>query len=655
MKKKSLFNKNLINPLLIYFFQVIIVFLIFFELIRFVLLITNISQFQSIPILTLLKSFWVGLRFDTSVTLYALAPLFMINYLFYFFKKERWLKYINTFYLTIVFFIYSFLGVAEIEFYKYFKTRLNAFFVNWGEDADFVLKMVWQSYSIPIYLLILVTLLSTSYIIFKILQKKFFQKKTSLGFASKVIAFIIVLPLIFLGIRGTFSYKSPLRWGHAYFSSYNPANQLALNGIFTLANDILYQKKDFATLEKSLGIQNLDVAAQIVENLIQDSTGKFIPFPLREYQFKAKPNEWNVVIILLESFSDYGIHKFESDRIPLYFNRIKNEGIYFRNFYSNGFHTSMGIFTSLFGMPGVYGKTILKRNEGQQVFSGILNILKARGYKTYFGVPHDPNFENMAGFLRGNGVERIISQFDFSSKEALSKLGVADHKLFEKMNECFKESRQPFIGVILSANNHGPWIIPKVSGKTFKSTFDYTDWVLQHFLELAEMEEYYKNTIFIITGDHGKAETPGYEFNLQSTHIPCLIYNPILIKPKVVQNICGHIDLTQTILGILGTDFSTTNFGRDILHIPNKPLGFVLMQEGNMLGFIYNDWYLIDRIGGKSHLYQYRSNFPFKNFADEHPEILQDLKSKARSIYIIGNDFILNRKVAPSFWISQKK
>jgi len=257
----------------------------------------------------------------------------------------------------------------------------------------------------------------------------------------------------------------------------------------------------------------------------------------------------------------------------------------------------------------------------------------------------------MAGFLRANGVEHIISQFDFSPGEALSKLGVADHKLFEKMNDEFKKAKEPFLGIMLSTNNHGPWIIPPVTGKKFISTFDYTDWALEHFLELASQEDYFKNTIFVITGDHGKAMTPGYDFNLQATHIPCLIYNPNFIKPRVIQNICGHIDLTQTLLGMLHLNYQTTNFGRDVLHLADEDRGFVLMQENNTLGFIYDAWYLIDRIEGNSSLYKYKSETPFKDCGAEYPEIEKDLKEKARAVYIMGNELILNRKVAPQKWI----
>jgi len=643
---------NLSFPPINYFLALTIIFLLLFAVFRLILLLTNFSQFEGVPFIILIESFLVGIRFDLSVTLYALVPLFLLNYLLYLFGQEKRIHTFNLIYLSLISGLYIFLCVSEIHFFNYFHIRLNAYFVNWGDNPGFIIKMIWQTYPvIPFLLLISLTTFFIIWTLKRIQNKIYFQDKQH-HLYYKTLAFLFIAPFIFFGIRGTLGYKSPLRWGHAYFSEYNSANQLALNGIFSLADDILYQKKNLVNLKEILQIQDEAQCEEMVQKLISDSTGKFVHFPLRDYQFKQPPNKRNIVIILLESFSDYGIRKCESDGIPLYFNKIKNQGIYFPHFYSNGFHTSMGIFTSLFGMPSVLGKTILVRNEGQQEFSGIINILGENGYQTYFGVSHDPYFENMAGFLRANGAEHIISQFDFSPSEALSKLGVADHKLFEKMNDEFKKAKEPFLGIMLSTNNHGPWIIPPVTGKKFISTFDYTDWALEHFLELASQEDYFKNTIFVITGDHGKAMTPGYDFNLQATHIPCLIYNPNFIKPRVIQNICGHIDLTQTLLGMLHLNYQTTNFGRDVLHLADEDRGFVLMQENNTLGFIYDAWYLIDRIEGNSSLYKYKSETPFKDCGAEYPEIEKDLKEKARAVYIMGNELILNRKVAPQKWIA---
>ena len=176
---------------------------------------------------------------------------------------------------------------------------------------------------------------------------------------------------------------------------------------------------------------------------------------------------------------------------------------------------------------------------------------------------------------------------------------------------------------------------------------------MQHFFELAEKEDYFKNTIFVITGDHGRPEKPIYDLCLQSTHIPCLIYNPGFIGIRQELNIAGQIDLTQVLLGMLKIDYRTTNLGRDLLHMPSNYSGFALMEQGSKLGFLWNEWYLIDRIGGSASLHKYDSTDPIHDYALERPEILHELQHKARSLFFVTNDIILNRKAAPDNWVGE--
>ncbi len=650
LKKYNSSRNIFINPVIPYLLAVILLFMAMFTLYRLSLLIINIDLFKNIPALVIVKAFIIGWRFDLAITLYPLSAFFLINYLFYLFEKQRWLRHFNNIYLTAVFLIYLFLCASEIEFFSYFHVRLNSYFMNWEKNIGFILKMIWESYPVIPYLLLIGLFTWIAFRLFQWIQRRLYSQPVEQPLVIKILLLLVILPFIFIGIRGTLSYKTPLRWGHAYFSTYNAANQLALNGIFTLANDLIYEEKDKTDLARVLNISSRDNYYKTVEQLVQDSSGKVIHFPLRHYHYSAKQENKNVVIFLLESYSSYRFEQLKQQGIDTYLGRLIEKGMYFPHFYSNGFHTYMGVFSTVFGMPNVAGQSIMKRNEGQQVFSGLPNILKEKGYHIYFGISHDPNFDNMAGFLRSNGADSVISQFDFPQSEVLSSLGVADHKMFARMNELFRQSSQPFLAIILSSNNHGPWIIPEVSGKTFLSTLHYTDWALEYFMQLASREEYFRNTVFAVTGDHGKSETPIYDFDLQSTHIPLVIYNPADETPRIRQNICSQIDVEQMLLGLLHMDYTTTTLGRDIIHLPDRHDGFAMMQEGKMLGLVRDEWYLIDRIGGAPSLYRYLSDSPAKDYSREQPDLVYALQQKVRSYYLVGNDMMLHMKVSPDKW-----
>jgi arylsulfatase A-like enzyme len=128
-------------------------------------------------------------------------------------------------------------------------------------------------------------------------------------------------------------------------------------------------------------------------------------------------------------------------------------------------------------------------------------------------------------------------------------------------------------------------------------------------------------------------------------HVPCLIYNPLFIAPRVVENITSHIDVAQTVLGLLKIDYRTTNLGRNVLSLPNEYTGHALVQEEETIGLIWNDRYLVQRLGARPHLYAYRSGDPTHDLAQEEPEVAADLSEKARSLDFVANDMILNLKV----------
>lgn len=228
-RKIILSSLNLIfNPVIIDLLKIFFLFIIFFSLYRFIFLLINLNEFVGIPFLIILQSFLVGLRFDISVSLYALSILFILNYLLYFFNKRHWLKIFNIVYTKFVLFVFIFLSVVEIEFYKYFHSRLNIYVFNVEENPKFVIKMIWESY--PVIPLLLIILL-VSFLGFLLVKKVFksTNQRRSQSIVYQIITFVIFGILIFIGIRGTLSPKTPLRWGHAFFSTYNACNKLALN------------------------------------------------------------------------------------------------------------------------------------------------------------------------------------------------------------------------------------------------------------------------------------------------------------------------------------------------------------------------------------------------------------------------------------------
>lgn len=643
---------KIINPVVQNTIVAALFMLMLFAIEKIILIISLWSEFSHISARILIHAFVVGARFDLSISLYFLSLFYLVNYIFYFFKKLEKVKVFNVVYLTIISLIFSFLIAADIEFYKYFHVKLNSFFLLWDNNIWFVLKMIWQMYPVLLYFVILTVATFAFYKIHKLIQNKVYSDLDYPKLRWRLISFIPFFLIYFWGIRGTVSKKTPLVWGHAYFSKYHSANQLALNGVFSLMNDLIYSSAGFKEISEKLKVDKNQSLAN-TNLLIQDSSSKTIQFPLREYKFAQEANKYNVVFILIESFAKYKYDLYHNPsqtkykKYNFFLKELENQSVSFDNIYSNGTHTYMGVFSTQFAMPNVFGKSIMQRSEAQQEFSGLINTLKNQNYSSLFACSHDAQFDNMKGFLKGNGFDYVLDEFDFPTSSKYSALGVPDHLMFEKFNEKLNQMKKPFYGLMLTTNNHGPWIVPQVTNHEFENTFTYTDWAIKHYFDLAKKSNYFDNTIFVITADHGLAEDAVYDLDLSSSMVPLIIYAPKLLKAEKRANIGSHIDIANTILSLLKISHRTTNFGRDLLSLPNENKGFAIIQEEKKLAIRYDNYYLIDRIDSDMSLYDLSKDADkSKNIAESEIELSKKLQNILRSYYFAGNYLIFNKKLS---------
>ena len=644
---------------IIFFILLYIIGVVFFEFFRLVFLLKNFNLASSIPSRILVKSFLVGWRFDTVITCYIIAPFFIIGNLQVFgLFNSKLFRNILFGILILLFGVAYFLCLVDIEFFKEFNSRLNFYAAGWFDTPRFILKMLWEMYPVVQYSILFILITIGFVLAVKYIFKKTDDFQYKPGIIQRITYFFVFAFLIFVGIRGRLQHKSPIRWGNAYFSTYNFANQMALNPIFTLGNAIIENKKSQKETGTFSYFPDVSNACTQTRKLLKINLGNNSGQSLtRKITFNEKNRiKYNVVLILIESFASsfIGVQGAEIDLTPN-FNKLSENSILFTNFFSDGTHTYNGLFSSLTGLPNPPGQSILKRTIGQQEFPGLGSILRDNGYETCFFCPHDPVFDNMAGFLKNNGFNRISGEADYDKKFVLSTLGVSDHIMFEKVaGELSKITDKPFFAFILTATNHGPWILPNVDfGKVNANSaedaqrfnaFKYSDWALNRFIELSRKQNYFRNTIFVITGDHGRLHNPKYDLDISEVHIPLLIYAPSIIgdRPRKIHAYGGQVDILPTIMGILKLDYSDRTLGRDLLKL-NGTEGFAQFREGALNGFINYKFYLIDRLKASASLYEYGSSNPTQDLSLSKKEDLQKLQTDLRA-YLQTGEYIINKR-----------
>ena len=201
-----------------------------------------------------------------------------------------------------------------------------------------------------------------------------------------------------------------------------------------------------------------------------------------------------------------------------------------------------------------------------------------------------------------------------------------------------KDSNEPKMLTILTATNHAPWIIPnKYEDKipkfnsNFKGPFSdsrrtmrYVDFALGQFMNKAKDQDWFENTIFIITADHGLNIFKDKINDPRNGHIPFLIYNS-KFEHLTIDKLVSHIDILPTILDLIGKYeyYDEDLFGSSGFK-GNK--GFVFRNNDYNIQYIEDGWVYSETIG-----VDFRDNYPLDKNKNNQPPNIDSLKKKCRA------------------------
>lgn len=570
--------------------------LIFFVL-RLLLWWRNADFGSDAPPGEIVQSFLVGLRFDLAVGAYLMIPLFLALVLLPS-RGQRWARRL----FLVIFPGVLLLGMAEAEFYREFSVRFNNLVFEYLKHAGIVSGMIWDGYPVLRYLAGWVILTS----LFLVAERWWWQRclsppaDSSGGIRSRLahgVAVVLVLTLLVFAARGGIA-SEPLRWGNAFFCETTFANHLALNGMFTLGRsawDTIYSKHSFWVSR-----QAEDEALATTNSLLRLSND--IPLMTADYPILRRPgaelsDHWrpkNVVIILMESFAGrYCGALGDNHGLTPEFDRIAKEGILFTRAFSNGTHTHQGVYATLTSFPNLPGyEFLMKIMEASQEFSGLPTLLHRHDYQSVFLYNGLFSWDNKEGFFRNHGIERFIGTNDYPNPVFRDPVwGVSDFDVYRRANQEFRNmaGRKPFLGVILTLSNHAPFNLPDplpfpriVTGDHLEGRFNgmrYADWALGDFFREASKQEYFKDTLFVITGDHGFAVPPNITpMALSRFSVPLLFYAPGHLTPQKRDTVASQVDIGPSIMALAGYSDPHQAWGRNLFSPSLHDAGFAVIK-----------------------------------------------------------------------------
>ena len=584
------------------------------------------------------QAFVWGFRFDTVATLFVLVlPLVAAISSAFFSRAQGKIFRAVQIWCSALLVPLLFLSAANIPYFANFGKTLNGSVLNWLDEPAFVWGMISGEISFALCGLAFVAVAVLFCWILNFLRKSFSRRaenfspvsRTGKALASAAIVCAGVAVLAVAGMRGRLA-SSPIRIGTAYFCSVPFFNELGLNPGF------VFIKTTQDTLrERGKGVRLMDPAkADEIVRAYLGTAGGESPIA-RNVSAKPGAKKKNVVLVMMEAMSyDF----FERETYMPNLNAIAKKSTAFPNAFSAGIHTVNGLYACSFGFPALLAQHPFKVTNGFAHYNGLAETLRANGYSTYFITSQDDQFDNAGGYLRANGIEKIISYNDYPRETILSKLGPPDDYAMRFsipiLTRDLAESGKPFFAYYMTTCNHAPRVIPDYfkprSRDEVEQTVELTDYAIGVFLENASKEPWFKDTIFIFTGDHGMVNYGSvYDEAIPAHHVPLLIYTPDDETGIVNENPAGQIDIFPTVLGKLGLAYVNDSFGIDLL---SEERPFIFYSSDYSVVALDREWFYVNQLTTKKESLFRWTKKDTKNYIAEEPERARKMREYAEAM-----------------------
>ena len=390
------------------------------------------------------------------------------------------------------------------------------------------------------------------------------------------LALLLALGVLVIPIRGGIT-VSTMNTGKVYFSDDQRMNHAAVNPLFSVMESLSHQE-DFGSQYRFFEPAK---ANQLFAELSRKGGGKTTKL--------LNTDRPDIYIVILESFSSKLMASLGGEKdVAVDLDRLGQEGVLFTHFYANSFRTDRGLVSILSGFPAQPTTSLMKYPRKTAHLPSITNELRKVGYgaKYYYG--GDADFTNMRSYLVSQGFNVIVSDVDFAVSDRLSKWGVPDHLVFERLLADLRDdhSNKPMLRVIQTSSSHEPFDVPYQRLQDERlNAFAYTDDCVGRFVDSLRQTPNWSKTLVILVPDHLGC----YPRNISNLvperyEIPLIMVGGAVAESRRVDVIGSQHDLAATLLAQLGIDHHQFTFSKDMLDETSPHFAFFTVPDA--FGFV---------------------------------------------------------------------
>jgi hypothetical protein len=369
----------------------------------------------------------------------------------------------------------------------------------------------------------------------------------------------------------------------------------------------LYQPLTVKRLAQQWGI---DVNREFDYQL--SKSGGMMNYPLEDVELSNQKNMPNIVFITVDSWR----YDMMTAEVTPQIHSFSKDAWVFNNHYSGGNSTRFGIFSMFYGIYGSYWHTILS----ERTEPVLMEKLREKNYNigiwssadlswpefrktTFIGTPNQ-----IYDRIPGNGAkERDIKQpalFDSWLDSVGTKEPFFAYFLLDAPHEPYSYPEEfvhfePSVNDInyLSLDKHVD-IEPFLNH--YKNAVYFSDHVIGNFLDVIKKRDLLKNSIVIITSDHGaEFYEHGYwghnsAFTKEQIMAPFIVYLPGK-GSRSIDSITSHLDIAPTLLELMGSSKIHDNhsIGRSLLSDFEESRNFIVSSGWGESAIITKDATLV--------------------------------------------------------------
>jgi len=339
----------------------------------------------------------------------------------------------------------------------------------------------------------------------------------------------------------------------------------------------------------------------------------------------------NIVIIIYEGLTrDFSGPDGEAGSFTPFLDSLSDQGLSWYNSLSHAACT-FGSMPSITGsLP--FGRKGFTFESKPADHLSLIKIFKKNNFQVNYFIGGSANFDNFAGYFRREGGDYVSARFPSKYKEmgigpeGYSE-GYPDNALFNFSFDVMDSIKfQPYFNIYLTLSTHDPYIFDELPVyqkkfdrllikrnlpeskikklrpfRTILASYLFADDCMHEFFNKYKKRKDFKNTIFVIVGDHHNGSYPARNM-IDDYNVPLVIYSPMLKKPVRFQSVNSHFNIAPSLVALLrdsyhlkyypryvswlGDELDTCRTFRNIHDVP-----FIMMNR-NIEDYLYKETYV---------------------------------------------------------------